>query len=74
MFPTYFTWSHAEPVSTTQEVRENQIGVYLATSGNLTVIDRGGNTVVYNSLPAGAHAMLVRQVTVAPANSLVLYE
>jgi len=73
MFPTYFTWSHAEKFDVNTPVREHQVGVYIATAGNLTILDRGGNTVTFNSLAVGAHPILCRQITAAPANTLVLY-
>jgi hypothetical protein len=70
----YFTWSRATPVTTTQDVGDNQVGIYVGTTGNVTVTQPDGSSTTYNSMPVGAYPIICKRVTVAPANSLVLYE
>lgn len=70
----YFTWSRAEPFTAGADVKPNQVGLFLATTGNLTVVDYSGGSVTYNTVATGPHPMKIKQVTSAPANTLVLYE
>lgn len=70
--PPYF--SQAYPVSTSQDVAENQVGIYVAATGNVTVTQLSGASVTLTNVQAGTFVwMRVQRITAAPAASLVLY-
>lgn len=53
-------------------------GIYIATTGNLTVVmvseTNDANTVTFKNLPAGALLPLrVRKITAAPADTVALF-
>lgn len=67
-------FSRAHPITTSLDVGENQVGIYVAATGNVTVTQLDGSSVTFTNVQAGTFFwMRVLRITAAPASSLVLY-
>lgn len=69
------SFSNATLFQANQDFGENQVGFYIATAGNLTVVFADNNVITFTALAAGTILPVrCRRATSAPASTLVLYE